>query len=77
MVNRVIEFVKRNGFVDESVQKAGIPGVPGCVEHAYRIWSDLQEARREKKSVSVVWLDLANAYGSVPHDVIKKAMEFF
>ena len=28
---RVISFVQKNGYVDESVQKAGIPGIPGCV----------------------------------------------
>ena len=27
--------------------------------------------------MSVVWLDLANAYGSVPHALIEFAMEFF
>ena len=77
VANRIIDFVQKNGFVNESVQKAGIPGIPGCIEHAYGIWDDLQEAKKKKESVAVVWLDLANAYGSVPHDMIKKGMEFF
>ena len=41
------------------------------------IWHTIQEAKRQKKDLSVVWLDLANAYGSVPHALIEYAMAFF
>ena len=74
---RVLAFVQENGYVDESVQKAGVPGIPGCVEHAYTIWDTIQRAKNEKEDLDVVWLDLANAYGSVPHKVLKLAMEHF
>ena len=29
------------------------------------------------KDLQVVWLDLAYAYGTVPHDLIYKALDFF
>ena len=74
---RVISFVQQNGYVDESVQKAGVPGIPGCVEHAYAIWDAIQKAKKDKEDLDVVWLDLANAYGSVPHKLLKMAMEHF
>ena len=74
---RVISFVQDNGYVDESVQKAGVPGIPGCVEHAYAIWEAIQSAKKESQNLDVIWLDLANAYGSVPHKLIKLAMEHF
>ena len=74
---RVLAFVQENGYVDESVQKAGVPGIPGCVEHAYTIWDTIQRAKNDKEDLDVVWLDLANAYGSVPHKVLKLAMEHF
>ena len=77
VAKRIITFVTENGFVDESNQKAGIPGIPGCVEHAFSIWDAIQDAKKYKKDLSVVWLDLANAYGSVPHVLIEQAMEFF
>ena len=32
---RAIKFLQENGYVDESVQKAGIPGIPGCIEHVF------------------------------------------
>lgn len=41
------------------------------------IWEQIQTAKREKKDLHVVWLDLANAYGSVPHQLIAFALDFF
>ena len=63
--------------MNESVQKAGIPGIPGCIEHAFAIWESIQHAKKQKEDVAMVWLDLANAYGSVPHQMIHNAMDFF
>ena len=77
IANRIIKFVQKNGFVNESVQKAGIPGIPGCIEHAFAIWESIQHAKKQKEDVAMVWLDLANAYGSVPHQMIHNAMDFF
>ena len=74
---RLSNFVLSNGYVDTSVQKAGIPGFPGCLEHASAIWSIIKRAKSEGKYLDVVWLDLANAYGSVPHQLIATSLEFF
>ena len=60
-----------------SVQKGGIPGVSGCLEHASMIWDAIQRAKSEKEDLDVVWLDLANAYGSVPHKMIQMALETY
>ena len=77
LAKRTVDYLQRNGYINESVQKAGIPGIPGCVEHAATIWDTIQEAKKTKGDLNVVWLDLANAYGSVPHELLFKAMEFF
>ena len=77
LAKRVVDFIQKNGYVDESMQKAGIPGIPGCVEHSFAIWDAIQKAKTEKESLAVIWLDLANAYGSVPHKMLKEAMNFF
>jgi len=74
---RMTDFVLANGFIDTTVQKAGIPGFPGCMEHSAMIWDLIQQTRDEDTDLSVVWLDLANAYGSVPHAAIAFALEFF
>ena len=77
LAKRLTHFVMSNGFIDVSVQKAGIPGFPGCLEHVQMIWSTICDVKRQKGNLDVVWLDLANAYGSVPHKLIRFAMEFF
>ena len=77
LAKRTVTYLQGNGYIDESVQKAGVPGIPGCIEHAYTIWDNIQEAKKTKENLNVVWLDLANAYGSVPHELLMKAMEFF
>ena len=77
IAKRIIRFVRNNGYVDESIQKAGIPQIPGCVEHIYAIWEEIRSAKKKKSDISVIWLDLANAYGSVPHAMIEEAMEIF
>ena len=77
LAKRTVTYLQTNGYVNESVQKAGIPGIPGCVEHAFSIWGAIQDAKRNKGDLNVVWLDLANAYGSVPHELLMKAMDFF
>lgn len=41
------------------------------------IWNTIQRCRRTKKDVHAIWLELTNAYGLVPHKLIKKALEFF
>ena len=59
---RLDSFLLETGLVNTSVQRASVPGSPGCLEHSSMIWHTIQEAKRQKKDLSVVWLDLANAY---------------
>ena len=74
---RTMTYLQSHGYVDESVQKAGVPGITGCIEHAFTIWDAIQEAKKTNESLNVVWLDLANAYGSVSHELLLKPMDFF
>ncbi|KAL0189460.1 hypothetical protein M9458_016559, partial [Cirrhinus mrigala] len=41
------------------------------------IWDQIQTAKCNKLDLHIVWLDLANAYGSVPHHLIRFALNFF
>ena len=58
-----------NLYIDTSVKKGGVPGFSGCVEHNRAITQLIHEAKKERKDLTVVWLDLANAYGSIPHQL--------
>lgn len=77
MAKRLTAYLLDNGYVDTSVQKGGVPGFPGCLEHATMIWEAIQRAKKEKQNLYVIWLDLANAYGSVPHQMLWQALQMY
>ena len=52
------------------MQKSDVPGIAGCLEHGNMICKALQKAKTNKKNLDVIWLELANAYGSVSHQMI-------
>ena len=62
-------------FLDKSIQKGCMEKVPGCWEHMSIVWSALKEAWQNKLSIANVWLDIANAYGSIPHRLIFFALK--
>ncbi|GFO33353.1 reverse transcriptase [Plakobranchus ocellatus] len=74
IASHLTKYLTENGYINTSVQKGGIPGVSGCLEHATMIWEAIQRAKSEKLNLDVVWLDLANAYGSVTHEMIQLAL---
>ena len=73
--DRITTFLMQNRYIDNSIQKGGTPGVSGCLEHTAILSQLIKEAKKERKNLVVTWLDIANAYGSIPHNVIGKALE--
>ena len=71
---RILDFALANRYIDTSIQKGGVPGVSGCLEHTAVISQLIREAKKEKKSLVVTWFDIANAYGSIPHKLIMKSL---
>lgn len=71
---RLTEFLLKNAYIDTSVQKGGVPGVPGCLEHTGVVSQLIREARESKGDLAVLWLDLTNAYGSIPHKLVETAL---
>ena len=73
MASCLTKYFTENGYINTSVQTGGIPGVSGSLEHATMIWEAIQRAKSEK----LIWLDLANADGSVPHQMIQLALRMY
>ena len=66
----VKHIVTNNNLINTSVQKGCMDKVPGCWEHMSKVWSALKEARSTKSSFANIWLDIANAYWSIPHRLL-------
>lgn len=64
----------KNKYVNTLSQKGSIPGLSGCLEHTCILSQLIREAKESKGNLMVVCLDLANEYGSIPHDLINAAM---
>ena len=71
---RMTSYMIENEYLDTHVQKGGIPGQSGCIEHNAVVTQLVREAKQQKGDLTIIWLDLANAYGSIPHRLIDLAM---
>jgi len=57
IAQRLSTYLLKNDFIDNLVQKAGIPGFPGCLEHINVIWQQTQSAKKERKELHVTFLE--------------------
>ena len=57
-----------NQYLDTNSQKAFVKNVRRCTEYYQKLLgAAVTEAFKKHKSISLCWLDIANAYGSVAH----------
>ena len=74
LANWLVEYIVENKFVDKSVQKAFIYGINGCIDHNQVV----QEiSRYKKRTVHITFFDIADAFGSVSHDIISHSLKRF
>ena len=65
---RLASWAREAGAISPS-QKGFIPG-EGCLEHSFLVRSMMEDARRKRRPLHLVWFDLRNAFGSVPHELL-------
>ncbi|KAK0152386.1 hypothetical protein N1851_006100 [Merluccius polli] len=77
--DKMLERLRRMVYGDAEHASLGpeslrrpVPEIQPCVGSQL-----IREAKESKGDLTVVWLDLANAYGSIPHDLINTAMEHY
>ena len=75
LATRITQFWLDNKYIDTSVQKGGVPGVSGCLEHTSAVSQQIQEAKENHGDLAILWLDLANAYGSIPHKLVELTLK--
>ena len=62
----------KTGAISPS-QKGFVPG-EGCLEHSFLVRSMMEDTRRRHRPLHLVWFDLKNASGSIPHDLLWHSM---
>ena len=65
------------GTIQTSIQKGFLLGVAGAIEHDMVLDSVLQDAKTHRRTISMLLVDLKNAFGSVPHEKIAWALRRF
>ena len=70
-------YMLDNGYISPRFQKGFLEGVAGCVEHTTVQWEMLQHAKRKYQQVTMAWLDLENAYGSMRHMLVQFALKWY
>ena len=73
--DRLLQYVQDNKYIDSSIQKGGLPEISGCLEHTAILSQLIREAKADKKNLVITWLDVANAYESIPHNLIQTALQ--
>jgi hypothetical protein len=77
LMNHHFKLLKENGNgIFSPGQRGFVQGVEGCVTQSFLLQSVHQHAIVHKKSFYSMWLDFANAFGSVDHQLIKFSTEW-
>ena len=77
LANRLVYYMTENRFIDPDVQKAFINGINGCVEHNQVLQEIISHSKAKKRTVHVTFFDLADAFGSVSHELISHSLRRF
>ncbi|CAB0027819.1 unnamed protein product [Trichogramma brassicae] len=73
LADRVKEWAVTNAVYSKS--QKGFLQFEGCFEHNFILQEILRDAKDRKREVMVAWLDLSNAFPSLPHPSIFRALE--
>ena len=77
IADRLQDFMIENNFIKKTIQKGFLSGVSGCIEHPFALYEALRDAFANHRSICTLWIDLANAFGSVRHNLIQFALEWY
>ena len=75
IARRLERYVLRNGMIDAEIQKGFVRGEKGTLTHPFMIHEVVGQAIHRKSKVYITSLDLKDAFGSVPHNLIKSTLE--
>ena len=68
IAKRITTFAIQHDLLSPE-QKSARPS-EGCYEHAFLLESIVNDARRQPRPLALAWLDIRNAFGSIPHSAL-------
>ena len=77
LASRSLSYMKANGYYDLGIQKGFINDMAGCAEHTTMLSELLKNAKQTGRQITVCWTDLENAFGSLRHDLIQFALDWY
>ena len=77
MLSSLLPFLLENKYIDPSINKGGLPGVPGCLEHSWSFAEALRNAKHHKRQIVATITDIVNAYGTTKHNLIQFALAWY
>ena len=72
LAKRMTTFSITNDLLSNA-QKSARPS-EGCYEHAFILESVLSDARHQPRPLCLAWLDIRNAFGSIPHSALSTTL---
>ncbi|CAG9568517.1 unnamed protein product [Danaus chrysippus] len=74
---RMTRFMLSNNYFRPNHQKGFLPGISGCLEHNTLLSESLKDARKSERQITVCWIDLENAFGSIQHELMLFALRWY
>lgn len=71
------KYMINNRYFRPNHQKGFLPGISGCLEHNSLLGESLKDARKYERQITICWIDLENAFGSVQHDLLTFALRWY
>ena len=70
----IFDFLSKNKFIDTEYQKGFWRGIDGVLEHTEVLEQMMKCAKKERRNIIICLLDLKNAFGEVPHALLKSTL---
>ena len=75
IATRMESFLLRSDVINPSTQKGFLHNLNGVIKHIHALNAILDQARERRLPLSVTFLDLKNAFRSIPHDLISDMLQ--
>jgi hypothetical protein len=74
LAERLGQWATRNNRISNA--QKGFRPVDGCSEHNFALQAVITDARRSRRQCCVAWLDLTNAFESIPHSCLFRTLRW-